>query len=90
MSRGLIDPNKEPTVEPTDKRTHPHASYAFNYCHAKIVASDGQSVALQVVDLTSAGCAKVFHETASGAKSDRAELAKVLVLAPAMLAQSAV
>ena len=66
------------------------ARYAFKYCHAKIVSSDGQSVASQVADLTSVGCAKVFHETASGAESDRAELAKIPVLAPAMLAQSAV
>jgi DNA invertase Pin-like site-specific DNA recombinase len=42
------------------------------------VSTDGQTVAAQVAELTAAGAAKVFHETASGAKSDRAELAKLL------------
>jgi len=32
----------------------------------------------QVAELEAAGCAKVFREKVSGAKSDRAELAKVL------------
>jgi hypothetical protein len=34
---------------------------------------DGQSVDDQVRQLTKAGCRKVFRETASGAKSDRAQ-----------------
>jgi DNA invertase Pin-like site-specific DNA recombinase len=42
------------------------------------VSSDGQSVAAQVAELTKAGCAKVYSETASGAKSDRQQLAKVM------------
>jgi DNA invertase Pin-like site-specific DNA recombinase len=42
------------------------------------VSTDGQTVAAQVAELRAAGAAKVFHEKASGAKSDRAELAKVL------------
>jgi DNA invertase Pin-like site-specific DNA recombinase len=47
------------------------------------VSTDGQSVASQVADLMAAGCAKVYSETASGAKTDRAELAKALrVLQP--------
>jgi DNA invertase Pin-like site-specific DNA recombinase len=47
------------------------------------VSTDGQTVAAQVADLRAAGAAKVFSETASGAKTDRAELAKVLrVLQP--------
>jgi DNA invertase Pin-like site-specific DNA recombinase len=47
------------------------------------VSTDGQTVASQVADLRTAGCAKVYSETASGAKTDRAELAKVLrVLQP--------
>ena len=42
------------------------------------VSTDGQSVAAQVAALTAAGAAKVFRETASGAKTDRAQLRKVL------------
>jgi DNA invertase Pin-like site-specific DNA recombinase len=42
------------------------------------VSSDGQTVAAQVAELKAAGAAKVFSETASGAKTDRAELAKAL------------
>src|SRR5215475_650464 len=47
------------------------------------VSTDGQTVAAQVAELRAAGAAKVYSETASGAKSDRAQLAKVLrVLEP--------
>ena len=42
------------------------------------VSTDGQSVAAQIDALTSAGAAKVFQETASGAKTDRRELARLL------------
>jgi DNA invertase Pin-like site-specific DNA recombinase len=42
------------------------------------VSTDGQSVDAQVRQLTKAGCKKVFRETASGAKTDRAELRKAL------------
>src|SRR5947208_9424485 len=42
------------------------------------VSTDGQTVAAQVAQLTNAGAAKVFSETASGAKTDRAQLGKVL------------
>jgi DNA invertase Pin-like site-specific DNA recombinase len=42
------------------------------------VSTDGQTVAAQVAALTAAGASKVFSETASGAKTDRAQLAKVL------------
>jgi DNA invertase Pin-like site-specific DNA recombinase len=42
------------------------------------VSTDGQTVAAQVAQLHAAGAAKVYSETASGAKSDRAELAKVV------------
>ena len=42
------------------------------------VSTDGQSVAAQVAQLTDAGAVKVFQETASGAKTDRRELAKAL------------
>jgi DNA invertase Pin-like site-specific DNA recombinase len=47
------------------------------------VSTDGQMVAAQVAALRAAGCAKVYSETASGAKTDRAELAKAMrVLEP--------
>ena len=42
------------------------------------VSTDGQSVAAQVADLTAAGAGKVFREVASGAKTDRAQLRRVL------------
>ena len=42
------------------------------------VSSDGQSVAAQVAQLTKAGAAKVFCETASSAQTDRAQLRKAL------------
>jgi DNA invertase Pin-like site-specific DNA recombinase len=42
------------------------------------VSTDGQTVGAQVDALTAAGAAKVFRETASGAKTDRAQLRKVL------------
>ena len=42
------------------------------------VSTDGQSVDAQVRQLTKAGCKKVFRETASGTKADRAELRKAL------------
>jgi DNA invertase Pin-like site-specific DNA recombinase len=42
------------------------------------VSTDGQSVDAQVRQLTQAGCEKVFRETASGVKTDRAQLRKAL------------
>ena len=42
------------------------------------VSTDGQSLASQDAQLHAAGCAKVFAEKVSGAKTDRAELAKAL------------
>jgi DNA invertase Pin-like site-specific DNA recombinase len=42
------------------------------------VSTDGQSLASQEAELAAAGCIKVFAEKISGAKTDRAELAKVL------------
>lgn len=42
------------------------------------VSTRDQDLTGQVVQLTAAGCARVFTEKASGAKGDRAELAKVL------------
>jgi DNA invertase Pin-like site-specific DNA recombinase len=42
------------------------------------VSTDGQTLAAQDAGLHAAGCAKVYAEKASGAKSDRAELRKVV------------
>src|SRR3954471_9747873 len=49
----------------------------MKYGYAR-VSTDGQSVEAQVGQLTKAGCKKVFRETASGAKTDRAQLRKAL------------
>ena len=42
------------------------------------VSTDGQTLAAQDAALAAAGAAKVYAETASGAKMDRRELAKVI------------
>jgi DNA invertase Pin-like site-specific DNA recombinase len=42
------------------------------------VSTDGQSVTAQIKELQDAGAEKVFRETASGAKSDRAYLRRAL------------
>jgi DNA invertase Pin-like site-specific DNA recombinase len=42
------------------------------------VSTDGQSVNAQVAALRAAGAEKVFRETASGAKTDRAQLRRVI------------
>ena len=42
------------------------------------VSTDGQSVAAQVAALTAAGAVIVYRETASGAKSDREQLRRLL------------
>jgi DNA invertase Pin-like site-specific DNA recombinase len=49
----------------------------MKYGYAR-VSSDGQSIAAQVRQLTKAGCKKVFREVASGAKTDRAQLLRLL------------
>jgi DNA invertase Pin-like site-specific DNA recombinase len=49
----------------------------MKYGYAR-VSSDGQSVDVQVRQLTKAGCKKVFREVASGAKTDRAQLRRLL------------
>ena len=54
----------------------------MKYGYAR-VSADGQSVDAQVRQLTRAGCKKVFREVASGAKTDRAQLRRLLAaLAP--------
>jgi DNA invertase Pin-like site-specific DNA recombinase len=42
------------------------------------VSTNGQDLAGQVAELDAAGCGKVYREKVSGAKTDRAELAKLL------------
>ena len=42
------------------------------------VSTNGQDLAAQDAELRAFGCAKVFKEKASGARSDRPELAKVI------------
>jgi DNA invertase Pin-like site-specific DNA recombinase len=56
--------------------SHRH-NEGMKYGYAR-VSTDGQSVDAQVRQLTKAGCKKVFRETASGAKTDRAQLRKAL------------
>jgi DNA invertase Pin-like site-specific DNA recombinase len=47
------------------------------YGYARVSTRD-QDLAAQDAELTAAGCAKVFKEKVSGAKTDRVELAKVI------------
>ena len=42
------------------------------------VSTRNQDVAAQVAELMTAGCAKVYREKASGAKTDRPELGKII------------
>ena len=49
----------------------------MKYGYAR-VSTDGRSVDAQVRQLTRAGCKKVFREVASGAKTDRAQLRRLL------------
>ena len=49
----------------------------MNWGYAR-VSTDGQSVDAQVRQLRAAGAEKVYRETASGAKTDRAQLRRVL------------
>jgi hypothetical protein len=49
----------------------------MKYGYAR-VSTDGQSVDAQVRQLTKAECKKVFREVASGAKTDRAQLRRLL------------
>jgi DNA invertase Pin-like site-specific DNA recombinase len=48
-----------------------------NYAYAR-VSTDGQSLDAQVKQLRAAGAEKIFRETASGARSDRAQLRRAL------------
>ena len=61
-----------------------HKSYAKwivmrNYGYAR-VSTNGQTLASQQAELRKAGCTRIFAEKVSGARSDRAELGKLLKL----------
>ena len=47
------------------------------YGYARVSTRD-QDLAGQVAELNAAGCARVYREKVSGAKTDRAELARVI------------
>jgi DNA invertase Pin-like site-specific DNA recombinase len=49
----------------------------MKYGYAR-VSTDGQSLDAQVRQLTKAGCRRVFRETASGTKTDRAQLRRAI------------
>jgi DNA invertase Pin-like site-specific DNA recombinase len=57
--------------------TSPVHNYRMIYGYAR-VSTDGQSVAAQVAALTTAGAVKVYREVASGAKTDRTQLRRVV------------
>jgi DNA invertase Pin-like site-specific DNA recombinase len=42
------------------------------------VSTDGQSLTAQIAELKAAGCAEIFQEKVSGARSDRKQLARVI------------
>src|SRR6478672_1068007 len=42
------------------------------------VSTEGQTLDAQIAQLKSAGCAKIFREKVSGARADRAQLARLL------------
>jgi DNA invertase Pin-like site-specific DNA recombinase len=53
------------------------AGLMTTYGYAR-VSTNGQDLAAQEAELTAAGCAKIYREKVSGAKTDRAELAKLI------------
>ncbi len=53
------------------------ANMTTTYGYAR-VSTNGQDLASQEAELLATGCAQVFKEKVSGAKTDRAELAKAL------------
>src|SRR5262245_26732585 len=61
------------SVKPTDFRTYHMTVYGYAR-----VSTNGQDLTAQEAELIAADAAKVFKEKVSGAKTDRAELAKVI------------
>lgn len=56
-------------------------SFTFGYAR---VSTDGQTLDAQLAQLEAAGCGKMFQEKVSGARRDRAQLAKLIdTLSPA-------
>src|SRR3979490_2850905 len=51
---------------------------AMNLSGYARVSTNGQALDAQVTQLEAAGCARIFREKVSGAKTDRAELKKLL------------
>jgi|SRR6516164_799881 len=51
----------------------------MKYGYAR-VSTDGQSIEAQLRQLAKAGCKKVFREVASGAKTERAQLRRLLAV----------
>lgn len=52
-----------------------HEGMIYGYAR---VSTDGQSVGAQATALTEAGAGKIFKEVASGAKTDRTQLHRLL------------
>jgi DNA invertase Pin-like site-specific DNA recombinase len=67
--RKLRSPETTPTL--------PVHNQGMKFGYAR-VSTDGQSVEAQVRALTKAGCKKVLREVASGAKTNRAQLRRLL------------
>ena len=71
--RGRPAAGKQPPGQ--SRRPLPGSTCAFGYAR---VSTDGQTLPAQDAALRGAGCAKVYSETASGAKTDRAALRKAV------------
>jgi transposase len=72
-----VDGTRIKAVNNKDRNFTTGSLQKFIYGYAR-VSTDGQSVNAQVKQLRAAGAEKVFRETASGAKSDRAQLRRAL------------
>lgn len=72
MSRAKVEPPQSPDASVSGAVP---SGRLLGYAR---VSTDGQSLAAQLDQLQAAGASRVFRETASGAKADRAQLAKLL------------
>jgi DNA invertase Pin-like site-specific DNA recombinase len=66
-----------PDIFLSDNHFQKVAKFMTTYGYAR-VSTNGQDLAGQEAELRAAGCAKVYREKASGAKTDRTELAKLI------------